>query len=123
MKSIRNYATGARKADFGGWLSRVEPLACASLVRTPRRNVPETLHPWDPIAPLLYLAGIPYTVREACGSVTVMGAPGSGKSSGSMRTLALAMLARGWAALCFVRNGTSPKTGEISPVTQADPTT
>lgn len=55
---------------------------------------------WDLSAPLLeWCAGEPWTIRDAVEGTLVLGATGSGKSSGSGRTLSQAMLRAGFGGL------------------------
>lgn len=105
--SVREYVKRARSNAAQSWLSRFEEFVPRFFGAVSEQKQP-SIHPWDLATPLMYLAGVPYTVREACGSATIMGAPGSGKSSGSMRTLALSMLTSGWGGLVLVAKRDEP---------------
>lgn len=65
-----------------------------------RRKRAPMLHPWDLSAPLLSWSGSDeWTVRDAVAGTLVLGATGSGKSSGSGACIAMAMLNAGFGGL------------------------
>lgn len=66
----------------------------------PRRKPLPPGDPWDPSRPLLeWTPGVPWTIADSYMGVCVFGSTGSGKTSGSMAAVSLAMLRAGFGAL------------------------
>jgi len=73
--------------------------------RSSRRNRRTQRDPWDLDIPLFFWhEGAPWTIRDSFQSACIMGATGSGKSSGSLRLLSRNFLKAGYGALfCCVK--------------------
>lgn len=70
---------------------------------------PPPLDPWSLDRPLLrFGGGDAWTVRDACAGVQIFGDTGSGKTSGSGRALALAMLRAGFGGLVLTAKSDEP---------------
>ncbi|MBU6401005.1 MAG: type IV secretory system conjugative DNA transfer family protein [Verrucomicrobia bacterium] len=72
----------------------------------------KVLDPYDLETPLCYLSGDPrdaLTIRNACEGIQIWGQSGSGKSTGSGRHLALALLRSGAGGIVFCVKGDEPR--------------
>lgn len=76
------------------------PRSALPVPATPGRRAVTDLYRFDPNHALLHLSPRdPWTITEACEGTQIFGAPGSGKTSGSGRTLARAFLRAGFGGL------------------------